>query len=340
MQVLVTGAAGYVGSIVTEALIERGHTVIAVDNLQAGHLRAVHPEALFIEADLADMGILNQVFREHEVDAVMHMAAEALIAESITDPRRFFTSNVRYGMNLLDAMLAHGVKRIIFSSTAAVYGEPDSVPITEDAPKKPVNSYGESKLMFERILGWYHRAYGLDYVSLRYFNAAGASERFGEHHNPETHLIPLVLQVPLGQRDHVQVYGTDYDTPDGTCIRDYIHVVDLARAHVLALENLDRLGARVYNLGNGDGHSVLQVIETAREVTGHPMPDVSAPRRAGDPARLVASSQCIRAELGWQPHYPDLRAIMESAWRWHQAHPNGYEESGRRRGERAELDGL
>ena len=325
MQVLVTGAAGYVGSIVAEALIERGFAVIVLDNLQAGHRAAVHSEALFIQADLADTDTLDRVFQEHEIDAVMHMAAEALIAESMTDPHRFFTGNVRYGMNLLDAMLTHGVLRIIFSSTAAVYGEPDSVPITEDAPRKPVNSYGESKLMFERILDWYHQAYRLKYVSLRYFNAAGASERFGEHHDPETHLIPLVLRVALGQREHVQVYGTDYDTPDGTCIRDYIHVVDLTWAHVLALENLDRLSARVYNLGNGDGYSVLQVIETVRQVTGHPIPAIPAPRRPGDPARLVASSQRIRAELGWEPQYPDLRTIVETAWRWHQAHPNGYD---------------
>ena len=326
MQVLVTGAAGYVGSIVTEALIDQSHAVIALDNLQAGHRQAVHPEALFIQADLADTDALKRAFQEHDIDAVMHMAAEALIAESMTDPRHFFTGNVRYGMNLLDAMLAHGVQRIIFSSTAAVYGEPDNVPITEDALKQPVNSYGESKLMFERILDWYHRAYGLKYISLRYFNAAGTSERFGEHHDPETHLIPLVLQVALGQREHVQVYGTDYDTPDGTCIRDYIHVVDIARAHVLALENLDRLGARVYDLGNGDGYSVLQVIETAREVTGHTIPAIPAPCRSGDPARLVASSQRIRAELGWQPQYPGLRTIIESAWRWHQQYPDGYGE--------------
>lgn len=327
MKVLVTGAAGYVGSIVTEMLVEQGHTVIALDNLQQGHREAVHPEALFIKADLADRGGLDQFFRKHDLDAVMHLAAETLIADSMTDPRRFFTSNVRHGMNLLDAMLAHDVKRIVFSSTAAVYGEPHSIPITEDAPKKPLNSYGESKLMFERILDWYHRAYALRYVSLRYFNAAGASERFGEDHDPETHLIPLVLQVALGQREHVHVYGTDYDTHDGTCIRDYIHVVDLTRAHVLALEHLDGLGPRVYNLGNGDGYSVLQVIETARRITGHPIPAVPASRRPGDPARLVASAQRIRNELGWEPQYQDLGIIIESAWRWHKAHPNGYAEA-------------
>lgn len=324
MQVLVTGAAGYVGSILTEVLIEQSHAVIALDNLQAGHRQAVHPQALFIQADLADEHTLDSVFQEHKIDAVMHLAAEALTAESMTDPRRFFTNNVGYGMNLLNAMLAHDVKRMVFSSTAAVYGEPESIPITEDAPKHPVNSYGESKLMFERILDWYHRAYGLCYVSLRYFNAAGASERFGEDHQPETHVIPLVLQVPLGQRQRAQVYGTDYDTPDGTCIRDYIHVVDLARAHVLALDNVDRLGARIYNLGNGDGYSVLQVIETARRITVHPIPVVSTARRPGDPVRLVASSQRIRTELGWHPQYPDLQVIIETAWQWHRAHPNGY----------------
>ncbi len=317
MHILVTGAAGYIGSIVTEVLMDQGHSVVAFDNLQAGHREAVHPGAEFVQADLADQEALNQVFREHSLDAVVHMAAEALVSVSMSNPRRFFSTNVRGGMNLLDAMLSHRVQRIIFSSTAAVYGEPSEVPVSEDALLRPINSYGESKLMFERILDWYHRAYGLQYISLRYFNAAGASERFGEAHEPETHLIPVVLEVALGRREEVQVYGTDYDTPDGTCIRDYIHVVDLAKAHVLALEHLDNHKARVYNLGNGNGYSNFQVIETARQVTGHPLPALSAARRSGDPARLTASSARIRSELGWVPEYPDLRTIIDTAWLWH-----------------------
>ena len=236
----------------------------------------------------------------------------------MSNPRRFFSTNVRGGMNLLDAMLAHEVKDIIFSSTAAVYGEPEETPISEESPTQPMNSYGESKLMFERILDWYDRAYGLRYISLRYFNAAGASEKSGEAHNPETHLIPLILDVAMGKKKEIQVYGTDYDTPDGTCIRDYIHVLDLAKAHVLALQNLGGNKPCVYNLGNDDGDSIYQVIEAARQVTGHPLPAVPAPRRSGDPARLTATSARIRSELGWVPDYPDLQAIIETAWKWHQ----------------------
>ena len=241
MKILVTGGAGYIGSVVAETLLRQGHEVLVLDNLQAGHQLAVHPQATFFKIDLADKEALQDLFANNQIDAVVHMAAEALIAESVTNPRRFFTANVYNGMNLLGAMLDNGVNKIIFSSTAAIYGEPLIVPINEDAPKQPINSYGESKLMFERIMDWYHKAYGLKYVALRYFNAAGASETYGEHHNPETHIIPLVLQVALNQRENVQVYGTDYPTPDGTCIRDYIHVADLAQAHVLALENLNRI---------------------------------------------------------------------------------------------------
>ncbi len=320
MHILVTGAAGYIGSVVTEVLIAQGHSVVALDNLQTGHRVAVHPDAVFVRADLADTEALNQVFRDHNLDAVIHLAAEVLIAESMTDPRRFFAGNVRCGMNLLDAMLSYGVQRIIFSSTAAVYGEPSAIPVTEDAVRRPINSYGESKLMFERILEWYHRAYGFRYISLRYFNAAGASEKFGEVHEPETHLIPLVLEVALDRREVIEVYGTDYDTPDGTCLRDYIHVVDIAKAHILALENLDSHKARVYNLGNGVGYSVFQVIETARQVTGHALPALPVARRPGDPARLTASSARIRSELGWVPQYPELHTIVETAWCWHREH--------------------
>ena len=325
MKILVTGAAGYIGSVVTETLLDRGHEVLALDNLQAGHRQAVHPEVRFFKTDLADKEGLNDIFANFQIDAVVHMAAEALIAESITNPRRFFKANVYYGMNLLDAMLDHGVKKIIFSSTAAVYGEPKTIPLDEEAPKQPINSYGESKLMFERILAWYYQAYGLKYVALRYFNAAGASENYGEHHDPETHIIPLVLQVALGQRDHIKINGTDYDTPDGTCIRDYIHVVDIAEAHVLGLEHLDRLGARSYNLGNGDGFSVLQIIDTCRQITNHPTPSIPGPRRVGDPARLIANATRIREELNWRPRYANLPSIIESAWNWHQRHPQGYE---------------
>lgn len=326
MNILVTGAAGYIGSILSEELIKRGYVVVALDNLQQGHRAAIHPEATFACADLGDSETLKSILREHHIDAVMHMAAETLVADSASDPRRYFRNNVCNGLNLLDAMVACDVDKLVFSSTAAVYGEPKRLPIREDDPLEPVNAYGESKLVFERISGWYHQAHGLQYMSLRYFNAAGASERFGEHHIPETHLIPLVLQVALGRCEHVQVYGTDYATPDGTCIRDYIHVIDLARAHALALQHLDSLGARVYNLGNGNGYSVLEVIETARKVTAHPILAKSAPRRPGDPARLVASSERIRDELGWVPRYRDLHTIIESAWRWHQAYPRGYEE--------------
>ncbi len=318
MNILVTGAAGYIGSVVTEVLIDQGNSVVALDNLQAGHREAVHPNDVFVQADLDDTHALDQAFRDHDLDAVVHMAAEALVSVSMSHPRRFFCTNVRGGMNLLDAKLAHGGKEIIFYSPPAVYGEPEETPISEEAPTRPVNSYGESKLMFERILDWYGRAYGLRYISLRYFNAAGASAKCGEAHDPETHLIPLILEVAMGKREEIQVYGTDYDTPDGTCIRDYIHVLDLAKAHVLALQNLDGKKPRVYNLGNDDGDSIYQVIEAARQVTGHPLPAVPAPRRSGDPARLTATSARIRSELGWVPDYPDLHSIIETAWKWHQ----------------------
>jgi len=325
MNILVTGGAGYIGSAVTEVLLNQGHNVIVIDDLQAGHRLAVHPEAQFFQIDLCDKPALEQLFANHKIDAVVHMAAEALIAESVTNPRRFFNANVYYGLNLLEAMLNHGVHKIIFSSTAAVYGEPKIFPIDEDAAKQPINSYGESKLMFERILDWYNKAYGLQYVCLRYFNAAGASVNFGEHHEPETHLIPLVLDVALGKRDHIQINGSDYDTPDGTCIRDYIHVSDIAEAHALCLKHLNRVGARAYNLGNGDGFTVLQIIETCRQITKHPIPALVGPRRQGDPARLIANPRHICTELNWQPRFAKLADIIETAWNWHKLHPNGYE---------------
>lgn len=325
MKVLVTGAAGYIGSVVTELLVEQGYEVVALDNLQHGHRAAVHPEAPFVQGDLLDGEGLKSFLAANPVDAVVHLAAEALIDESMRDPGRFFRANVCGGLNLLEAMIATGVERIVFSSTAAVYGEPQCVPITEDAPCVPVNSYGESKLAFERMLDWYRRACGLKYVSLRYFNACGATERCGEFHVPETHLIPILLEAALGQREAVQLYGTDYDTPDGTCIRDYIHVVDIAWAHVLALTEIDRVGARTYNMGNGNGYSNLEVIETVRQITGREIMVIPTDRRPGDPARLVASCERIRHELGWEPRCPNLTTMVETAWAWRQRHARGYE---------------
>ena len=325
MKVLVTGAAGYIGSVVTEELIEHGYEVLAVDNLQHGHLAAVHPQARFVQGDLLNAEWLKSFLVLNPVKIVLHLAAEALIDESMRDPGRFFRTNVCGGLNLLEAMAAAGVRRMVFSSTAAVYGEPESVPIEEDAPRAPVNSYGESKLAFERMLEWYRRAHGLKYVSLRYFNACGATERYGESHVPETHLIPILFEVALGQREAIELYGTDYNTPDGTCIRDYIHVADIAQAHVLAVAGIDRIGAGAYNMGNGAGYSNREVIETVRQVTGREIGVVPMARRPGDPARLVASSERIRQELGWEPRYPDLATMVESAWAWRLKHPRGYE---------------
>ena len=325
MNILVTGAAGYIGSIVTEEIIREGNSVIALDNLKQGHREAVSPEATFIQADLADSEKLDELFRRYQIDVVIHLAAESITTHSMTDPRKFFLNNVIYGINLLDTMLKHNVFKFIFSSTAAVYGEPEKVPIEENNPKKPVNSYGESKLMFERILHWYGHAYGLQFIALRYFNAAGASERFGEDHNPETHLIPNVLKVALGQQKKVPLFGTDYPTKDKSCIRDYIHVRDIARAHVLPLKYPEKNRSnRAYNLGNSKGYSVLEVIETARRVTGTEIPVTIHPGRPGDPAVLVADSELARAELGWQPEFSDLESIIKSAWQWQRNHQYGY----------------
>jgi len=323
MSILVTGGAGYIGSVATEVLIEAGHEVVVYDSLLYGHREAVHPRAVFDKGDLADKDRLNHVFEAHPIDAVMHFAAHSVVLFSMRDPLPFVRDNVSNAINLLEVMVAHDVKRFILSSTANVYGDPERVPIAESAKLAPSSPYGESKLMIERMLHWCEVRYGLRYASLRYFNAAGASENCGEDHSPETHLIPLVFKVALGQKDHLEIYGDDYPTRDGTCVRDYIHVVDLAQAHVLSLEALDE-GSCVYNLGNGQGFTVQEVMATARGVTGHPIPAVIAPRRAGDPATLVASSDRIRRDLDWQPHSPHLKDIVESAWRWHQAHPNGY----------------
>ncbi len=326
MRVMVTGGAGYIGSVVTEELLRDGHDVVVYDNLQKGHRQAVLAPADFVHADLADKAKLAQTLSTHRIEAVIHMAADSLVGESCEHPAKYYQNNVIAGLNLLEAMRETSVSRLVFSSTAATYGEPDKQPIEETDPNRPTNPYGESKLAFERALRWYDEAYGLRYAALRYFNAAGASEKCGEDHDPESHLIPIALQAAAGTRNAIQVYGDDYPTPDGTCVRDYIHVIDLARAHILALGALDQ-NSRTYNLGcGGAGYSVNEVIGAAREVTGKEIRAAVAPRRAGDPAVLIASSEKIKRELGWKPQFQDLRVIIESAWKWLQAHPNGYDD--------------
>ena len=324
MKILVTGGAGYIGSVVTEELIRDGHDVVVYDSLYKGHRDAIAPGAEFVQGDLADTATLTSTLKSRRVEAVIHMAADSLVGESCQNPAKYYRNNVLNGLNLLDAMRQSSVQRLVFSSTAATYGEPEQQPITEEAANSPTNPYGETKLAFEHALRWYDEAFGMKFVSLRYFNAAGASERFGEDHNPESHLIPIALQAATGKREAVEVYGNDYPTPDGTCVRDYIHVIDLARAHILALGIMDQ-GSRVYNLGcGGDGYSVNQVLETARKVTGKPILARIGPRRPGDPAVLIAASDKIKKELGWKPELQDLRVIIETAWRWLQKHPNGY----------------
>jgi len=325
VRALVTGGAGYVGSVVVEEILAAGgDKVIVLDDLSKGHAAAVIPPAELVRGDIGDSALVGELCRAHRIDVVVHMAARSLVGESVAQPGIYYDVNVQRSLRLLDAMVAAGVRRIVFSSTAAVYVEPASSPITEDFATEPSNPYGESKLAFERALGWYQKAYGLHWASLRYFNAAGATEANGEQHDPETHLVPNVLAVARGAAPAVPVFGDDYDTPDGTCIRDYIHIADLARAHVLAIPALERIGGRVYNLGCGGGHSVAQVIAAAREVTGHAIPIEVTARRPGDPPVLVASSDRIRRELGWEPAHPDLRAILASAWSWLRAHPTGY----------------
>lgn len=321
--VVVVGGAGYIGSVGVAALVERDLRVVVVDNFERGHRAAVHPAAIVEVCDLRDPDAIEAVFARHRARAVMHFGAYSLVAESVREPCRYFINNVVGGINLLEAMRLHGVEEIVFSSTAAVYGIPASVPIPTSAPTRPINAYGRSKLAFEQVLESYAEAYGLRYAILRYFNAAGATPTLGEDHKPETHLIPLVLQVASGQRDHVCIYGTDYDTPDGTCIRDYIHVSDLIDAHLLALDALAERSTTL-NLGNGTGYSVRQVIETARKVTGHPIPVVESTRRTGDPPRLVACAEEARTILGWRPSRADLETILKSAWDWHRQHPHGY----------------
>jgi UDP-glucose 4-epimerase len=319
MNILVTGGAGYIGSVLVEDLLTGGHKTVVYDNLCKGHRDSVAPGAVFIHAELMDRKTLENALIEHEIDAVIHMAADSLVGESFQNPAKYFMHNLVTSLELLEAMRATGVMRLVLSSTAAVYGESDRQPIDESVPTLPTNPYGETKLAFERACHWYEKAYGLRYATLRYFNAAGATRRCGERHNPETHLIPIVLQVAAKQRAHVEIFGNDYPTHDGTCVRDYIHVSDLARAHVLALGLVERASG-IFNLGCGGGFSVLDVIEAARKVTGREIPTRFAARRAGDPAVLVASSEKIQKELGWKPAHEDLYTIIDSAWSWMRDH--------------------
>jgi UDP-glucose 4-epimerase len=321
MRIFVTGGAGYIGSNCVEQLILRGDQVVVFDNLSEGHRRAVHPKAKFYEGELAQPTVIGAALAAEKPDAIMHFAANALVGESMENPTKYFRNNVSGGINLLEAAVAAGVKRFVFSSTCATFGMPEKVPIDETMPQRPISPYGESKLIFEQILRWYDRIHGLKFVSLRYFNAAGASETYGEDHRIETHLVPCVLQVALGKRERAEIFGGDYDTPDGTCIRDYIHILDLAQAHLLALGKDE---SAFYNLGTGGGNSVAEVINCCRRVTGHKIPAVVKPRRPGDPPRLVASSKKIEKELGWKPKFQSLDAIVASAWAWHQKHPDGY----------------
>ena len=329
MSILVCGGAGYIGSHVVHQLIEKGEEVVIVDNLQTGHRGALNPKAKFYEGDIRNAEILDKIFTENEIEAVIHFAANSLVGESMKKPLLYFNNNV-YGMQvLLEGMVKHGIDKIVFSSTAATYGEPERVPILETDSTFPTNTYGETKLTMEKMMKWVSQANGVRYVSLRYFNAAGALDdgSIGEDHNPETHLIPLILQVPIGKRDHITVFGDDYATPDGTCLRDYIHVIDLADAHVLALEYLRKGGeSNIFNLGNGKGFSVKEMIEAAKKATGKDIKIEMGERRAGDPAQLIASSDKARKILGWTPHYTDVEGIIKTAWTWHQKHPNGYQD--------------
>jgi UDP-glucose 4-epimerase len=326
MAILVTGGAGYIGSHTAAELLAANEDVVVLDNLEKGHRGAVKG-GKFCKGDLRDAEFLDGVFKENHIDEVIHFAAYSLVGESVTEPLKYYNNNMVSTLRLLDKMKEYGVKRLVFSSTAATYGEPENIPILETDRTFPTNPYGETKLSVEKVLKWADNAYGIKYVSLRYFNAAGAhiSGTLGEDHKPESHLIPIVLQAALGKRDAIQIFGDDYDTPDGSCVRDYIHVTDLAMAHILALKSLRNGGdSRIYNLGNGKGFSVKEVVSLARKVTGVDIKEVIAPRRAGDPAILVASSDRIKTELKWEPKYDDLSTIIETAWKWHKDHPEGY----------------
>lgn len=321
MNVFVTGGAGYIGSVCTEELLNAGHSVTVYDNLTEGHRSAVDPRARFILGRPEEEGDILNAVKNARPDSILHFAASALVSESMVNPGKYFHNNVANGLKLLEAARAVSVKKFVFSSTCATYGPPDRVPMTEDLPQRPINTYGESKLMFEKMLHWYHELHGMEFTAFRYFNAAGASARFGEHHRTETHLIPNVLKVALGQSKHCEIYGTDYPTPDGTCVRDYIHIIDLAQAHIRALQP-GKQG--FYNLGNGDGYSVRQVIQTCEQIAGCKIPAIEKPRRPGDPPKLVASAAKAMRDLGWKPAFPKLEDIIKTAWEWHKKHPTGY----------------
>ena len=327
MKVLVLGGAGYIGSHTVSELIDAGEEVVIADNLETGHIEAVHKDATFYQGDIRDRAFVDSVFEKEKIDGVIHFAANSLVGESMTDPLKYYDNNLNGTKVLLQSMVAHGVDKIVFSSTEATYGEPESIPILETDRTEPTNPYGETKLSMEKMMKWTGVAHGLRYVALRYFNACGAhvGGHIGEAHSPESHLIPLILQVPNGQREAINIFGDDYDTKDGTCVRDYIHVTDLAQAHILAMKYLmDGKESDVFNLGNGVGFTVKEVIEAARRVTGHPIPAVVAPRRGGDPAKLIASSAKAKEVLGWKPEHADLEEIIETAWNWHKNHPNGF----------------
>ncbi len=327
MAILVLGGAGYIGSHTVYELIDAGRDVVIADNLETGHIEAVHPKAKFYQGDIRNREFVDSVFESEQIDGVIHFAANSLVGESMTNPLKYYDNNLCGTKVLLESMVAHGIDKIVFSSTAATYGEPERVPILETDKTEPTNCYGETKLSMEKMFKWVGKAHGLRFVSLRYFNACGAhvSGKIGEAHNPESHLIPLILQVPNGQRDFISIFGDDYDTKDGTCIRDYIHVTDLAQAHILAMNYLmDGGESNIFNLGNGVGFTVKEVIDTARKVTGHPIPAKITPRRAGDPAQLIASSEKAKNVLGWHPEHADLEEIIATAWNWHKNHPHGF----------------